>query len=1296
MAKPFLHIYNYFAKHRIIFFTVFIGLFLITGYFAAKIHPEEDISKILPKDRQTEKLNDLIQNAQFADRLVLMISMNDSTKSSPGTLVNFSDSLTRSLLARYPGYVREVNDRVNDSMVPQLMLIMQDHLPAFLDSADYAPIDSLLTPQQLSRTLASDLHTLSSPAGMVLKSFISKDPVGMSQLAFKKIRRLQYDENFDLYEGHIITGNSRYLLSFISPAFPADNTGKNEILLQGMDSIIQDLQEHYFPGVNAAYFGSVAVSEGNARQLRKDSFLTLGITLVFLFIFIGWYFKKKRAPCIIMLPVLLGAMFSLALIYLIKGTISVIALAAGSIVLGVAINYSLHVYNHFRHRRDMRAVIEDLAFPLTIGSLTTIGGFLGLQFVKSEMLKDLGLFAAFSLAGAALSSLIFLPQLITDSGVAAGGKKETERSSWILRFSNYHPEKNKFVIAAIFLLTVLFAFTMNNVGFDQDMMHMNFMPEKLKKSEATLNRINEYSMRSVYLVTDGRNLEEALKKQEMLNNSISKLHEQNIIRRYSAAFDLLISDSLQRSRIRRWNQYWTEEKKSKLLQNLQQAGDSLGFSSTAFREFSLLLRKIFLPLNGEEENTIKKAVAGDYIMTKKGLTSLVTLFRVAPADKPLIYKTFSNDPQVTVIDREYLTAKLVNIVSSDFGQIGWMTSIMVFLVLLLTYGRIELTLVSFIPMIIAFVWILGIMGIAGLQFNIVNIILSALIFGLGDDYSLFIMDGLLQEYRTGKRNLSSYKSSIVLSAITTLAGLGVLIFARHPALRSIALVSITGILSVVIIAQVLIPFMFHFLITNRVRKKRFPWTAAGLVKSIFSLSYFALGSLIVTGCGLVLVKWNPFNKGENKNGTGKRIYHRILSAYTWSVIYIMGNVKKKIINPEREGLSKPCIMIANHQSFLDILIMTMLFPNVVLLTNEWVWNSPLFGKLVRMAGYYRVADGIENGIGRLAEKVRSGYSIVVFPEGTRTPDAQIKRFHKGAFFLAEKLQLDILPVLIHGTAYTMSKGDFLLKDGRITIKYLPRISPEDNSFGETYTDRSKSIAKYFRGKYATLRACEEQPAYFREQLIYNYLYKGPVLEWYLKIKTRMEKNYQLFHELLPQKGRILDLGCGYGFMSWLLHFAGPERDITGFDYDEEKIDVANHCFSLDERIRFIEADISRVRLESSEGIILADSLHYLEPEKQVMLLEQCMDKLKPGGVMVIRDGDRDMKERHKGTRRSEFFSTRFFGFNKMVHKKLFFLSGNTIREMAAHKNMACRTIDPSKYTSNLIFVITHSAYDEKV
>ena len=971
------------------------------------------------------------------------------------------------------------------------------------------------------------------------------------------------------------------------------------------------------------------------------------------------------------------------MIYWIKGSISVIALAAGSIVLGIAINYSLHVYNHFRHRKDMRAVLEDLAFPLTIGGLTTIGGFFCLQFVQSEILKDLGLFAAFTLIGASLSSLIFLPQLI-EKPKSGSGKEATERDSWISRLSRYHPENNKWLLVSIFILTLVFAFFMNRVGFDQDMMHMNYMPESLKKAEATLNRINAYSLRSVYLITDGNNLETALRKQESADEIIRVLQQKNIVKKSSGIFHLLISDSLQKERIRYWNNYWAGDGKSVLLLNTRNQGLETGFTFNAFDAFRNLLFRDYQPLNTTETGILRNGFANDYIIEKPDRVSLVNLLKAEPDDKKMIYQDFSNMPGVTVVDRQYMTSKLLGVVTADFSQIGWMTSILVFIVLLLTYGRIELALVSFIPMVIAFIWILGIMGIAGLQFNIVNIILSALIFGLGDDYSLFIMDGLLQEYKTGKKNLPSYKSSIVLSAITTLAGLGVLIFAKHPALRSIAFISITGIFCVVLIAQVLIPFFFHFLIRNRVQKGLFPWTAAGLFKSVFSLSYFALGSWMVTLAGYILVKWNPFAKSR-----ARWLFHRMISAYTWSVLYIMGNVKKKIINERKENFSKPCVMIANHQSFLDILVMTMLHPKVILLTNNWVWNSPVFGQLVRIAGYYPVARGIENSIPYLEEQVKAGYSIAIFPEGTRSPDEHIRRFHKGAFYIAEKLELDILPVLIHGTGYTMSKSDFLLKDGHITIEYLPRIEPHDLYYGVDYTERAKLLGKYFRQQYMRSRLINETPRYFREQLIYNYIYKGPVLEWYLRVKIRMESDYRAFHDLLPRQGRILDIGCGYGFMSYMLQFAASGREIIGFDFDEEKIAVANHCFSRNGNIHFIKADIRQMHIGPADAIILSDTLHYLDPEKQESLIRQCMDALLPGGVMVIRDGDQDLEKRHETTRKTEFFSTRFFSFNK-TGGPLHFLSGKTIRNLAQQQNMDCRVLDMKSRTSNLIFVISRS------
>jgi len=517
------------------------------------------------------------------------------------------------------------------------------------------------------------------------------------------------------------------------------------------------------------------------------------------------------------------------------------------------------------------------------------------------------------------------------------------------------------------------------------------------------------------------------------------------------------------------------------------------------------------------------------------------------------------------------------------------------------------------------------------------------------------------------------------------AGLGVLIFAKHPALKSIAFISITGILCVVLIAQVLIPFFFQVLIRNRIQKGLFPWTAAGLLKSAFSLSYFALGSWLVTLVAFILVKWNPFVNSWSRN-----LYHRILSAYSWSVLYIMGNVKKTIINERKEDFSKPCVMIANHQSFLDILVMTMLYPKVILLTNNWVWQSPVFGLLVRIAGYYPVARGIENSIPYLRKQVEAGFSIAVFPEGTRSPDEQIRRFHKGAFFIAEQLNLDILPVLIHGTGYTMSKGDFLLKDGHITIRFLPRIEPKNLFYGVDYAERAKYLGQYYRKQYVLCQASCETPRYFREKLVYNYIYKGPILEWYLRVKIRKEKDYQAFHDILPRVGRILDMGCGYGFMSYMLQFAASGREITGYDHDEEKIAVANHCFSHNHNIHFIQKDIGQMQLGTADGIILCDVLHYLDPEKQEALVRQCMEALRPGGVLIIRDGDCDLVRRHRITRMTEFFSTRVFSFNK-TGGPLHFFSGTSIIDLAKRQNMECRILDKASRTSNRIFIISHTA-----
>jgi len=399
----------------------------------------------------------------------------------------------------------------------------------------------------------------------------------------------------------------------------------------------------------------------------------------------------------------------------------------------------------------------------------------------------------------------------------------------------------------------------------------------------------------------------------------------------------------------------------------------------------------------------------------------------------------------------------------------------------------------------------------------------------------------------------------------------------------------------------------------------------------------------------------------------------------------MDNVRKRIINDVKEDFSKPAIIIANHLSFLDILSLGMLNPKLIFLTNKWVWNSPVFGFVVKMADYYPVADGAENSVDKLAARVKEGYSVVIFPEGTRSVDGAIKRFHKGAFFLAEHLKIDILPIVLHGTGYCMTKGQFLLKDSQITIKYLPRISPTNTQFGTAYAERAKLIGRYFREEYKIVKDEVETAQYFRTHLKSNFIYKGPVLEWYMKVKLRLEDYYTVFDKLIPSSGKVLDLGCGYGFLSYMLGYLAPERIITGVDYDEDKIEIAENGYLKPVKLSFIHNDVRNFPEDSYNAIILSDVLHYLQPDDQTMLLNRCFHNLAPGGVFVIRDGIKELKERHKATRLSELFSTRIFAFNKTQQRGLSFISSKLIEDFAKANNLTVSRIENSKLTSNIIF-----------
>jgi predicted exporter len=697
----------------------------------------------------------------------------------------------------------------------------------------------LTQPDSIKATLKKDYEALLSPSGIVLSKYIVRDPLNIVPLAFKKLENIQIDENFETYNGAIVTKDHKHLLMYITPAYAANETAKNKPLIDFVKTVSK---QYASPEISIEPFGACMVSLGNAEQIRKDSTLTTTITVILIALLIGLYFKNVLPVLFIFLPVVFGFTFSLCMMFLFKGIVSAIAVGAGAVVLGIAINYSLHFFTHFKHTRDIKTVLSDLTLPMLIGCTTTVGAFFSLSFVKSEALHDFGQFAAFCLIGAILFSILVLPHLLKISFKKADPETIHVHQETVLdRMVNYRLDKNKVIVFTGMALTIFLCFFASKVGFESDMNKMSYMDEETILAEKHLDEVTNFAARSVFIFVSGNTLNEALEKNEKITQTLEGYKKAGDIKKFSSVSSIFPSTQRQESQIHSWNSFF-RAKKDSLKQRLITFGAEHKFKPEAFSSFYDLISKPYHGIMPADIDSLDKFFLKDFITDVKGKPTVVTHVKVSAENKDKIYKAFENEDGVVVFDKQHLTTQFVEAISSDFNTILWITSVLVFGFMLLSHGRIELAVINFLPMLISWLWILGIMGLFGIKFNIINIIISTFIFGLGDDYSIFIMDGLLTEFRTGKKNLGSYKTSIFLSALTSIIGIGVLVLAKHPALKSIALITIIGMICVVFVSFIVQPLIFNFIAIKRKERGLLPYTFKNISITIVGFAIFVVFS----------------------------------------------------------------------------------------------------------------------------------------------------------------------------------------------------------------------------------------------------------------------------------------------------------------------------------------------------------------------------------------------------------------------------------------------------------------------
>jgi len=873
---------------------------------------KEDITDFLPLGSKYGQALKVYQEISGASRIVAIVSHADTCRQrSPDALCSAVDAFAALVAERdTTGIADGMMTQVDMEQMEQTVRFLYANMPYFLTEGDYARMDSLLAlPGFIPSQLSADKQALLFPMTGMMAQNVERDPLNLFTPVAAMLQQRQPTVNYENYDGYIFTPDMSRAIVLMQSPYGSSETSRNARLLRFLDDCRKSMpaaEDGYSCCPADIHFtGGPVIAVGNAEQIKHDSILAVSLAVLLIVGLLFAVFRRVRGLLLIVLSIAWGWLFAMGALALLRDSVSIIVIGISSVIVGIAVNYPLHLIVHLRHTPSVRQALREIAVPLIVGNITTVGAFLALVPLESVALRDLGLFSSLLLVGTILFVLVFLPQFgsptngsptnnpssgsptpgpssgsptpgPSSGSPTPGPSRGGEGSGYICPLSVIgklfrRPVMGKLfrrsvigklfrrsvigklfrkkvytplppeggavgrysVGRAILLLTLVFGYFSLGTTFDANIANINYMTPQQRQDMALLSVLSPHSSvpgfssdsvgggrgsaHTVYVVSADTSFDAALCRSAALLPQLEQLKRAGGAVSVGSCHPFLCSHEEQQRRLALWHGF-TSRHAREIEDGIRAAARAEGFADGTFDAFLALLHTDLQPQPLEYFAPLTSTVFANSLATVPDASPSGTTFNVITTlTADTVFDVFDiENAQGTsyAFDVQGMNSAIATRLSDDFNYIGWACGLIVFLFLWFSLGSFELALLSFLPMAVSWVWILGLMSVLGIQFNVVNIILATFIFGQGDDYTIFMTEGCQYEYAYRRPMLASYKQSIILSAAIMFIGIGALIFARHPALRSLAEVTIVGMSSVVLMAWLLPPLLFRWLVAD--------------------------------------------------------------------------------------------------------------------------------------------------------------------------------------------------------------------------------------------------------------------------------------------------------------------------------------------------------------------------------------------------------------------------------------------------------------------------------------------------